>query len=150
MERLRKTLTALLIGISISAFAQQTGDNLYSLTVNVDELHSNNGILQFSLYNEDGCFPDEHFKRYYKQLKAKINNNASTITFENIPEGTYAVNIFHDENNNGVIDKGWILPVEGLGFSNFTALNLFNRPNYKKAKFVLKSNKTIKIKIIHM
>ena len=30
--------------------------------------------------------------------------NSSTITFNNIPKGNYAVFILHDENKNGKID----------------------------------------------
>jgi len=122
----------------------------FSLTINVHELHSSDGMVQFSLYNKDGSIPDEHFEKYYLQLKAEIVNNSSTITFKNIPKGTYAINILHDEDNDGKVTKGWVLPIEGLGFSNFTSLNPLNRPNYKKAKFELEADKTMTIKIIYM
>ena len=136
--------------ISLTSYTRSEDKELYSLTVNVADLQNSKGIVQFSLYNRDGVFPDEQFERYYKQLKSSIVNNATTITFNNLPKGTYAVNIFHDENNNGIIDKGWVLPIEGLGFSNFQALNILNRPNFKKAKFELNADKTIKVKIIYM
>jgi len=31
----------------------------------------------------------------------------------------YAINILHDEDNNGKIKKGFVLPKEGMGFSNY-------------------------------
>ena len=58
-------------------------------------------------------------------------------------KGNYAVNILHDENNNGKIDKGLILPKEGIGFSNYSSIGLTNRPNFKKANFELAQSKTI-------
>lgn len=122
----------------------------YSLTVTVRDLQNSTGVVQFSLYNTEKCFPDEHYEKEIKQLTSKITNNSSTITFENLPKGTYAVNILHDENEDGVIDKGWILPVEGIGFSNLKSINPLNRPSFKKCKFELNINKTIKIKIIYM
>lgn len=45
----------------------------------------------------------------------------------------YAVNILHDENANGKIDKGFILPKEGIGFSNYSSVGPMNRPNFSKA-----------------
>jgi uncharacterized protein (DUF2141 family) len=132
------------------SFSGVNDKNSASITIKVTDLQNSNGVVQFSLYNHDGTIPDEHFEKYYRQLKAKVSNQTATITFNNLPKGTYAINILHDENDDGVIEKGIMLPVEGLGFSNFIALNIFNRPNYKKAKFELKSDTTITIPVIYM
>ena len=32
------------------------------------------------------------------------------VVFTNIPKGTYAINVLHDEDNNAKIPKGFILP----------------------------------------
>ncbi|MFT5349150.1 MAG: hypothetical protein ACI9M3_002200, partial [Bacteroidia bacterium] len=77
-------------------------------------------------------------------------NGSSTITFEHIPPGIYAVNILHDENKNGKIDKGFIFPIEGIGFSNFQSIGFTNRPNFAKASFELKASKTINVKVIYL
>ncbi|MDQ3142823.1 MAG: DUF2141 domain-containing protein [Bacteroidota bacterium] len=66
------------------------------------------------MYNKDGSVPDEDYENYYKILKGKTINSSYTITFKNVPSGKYAVNILHDENKNGKIDKGFILPTEGI------------------------------------
>jgi uncharacterized protein (DUF2141 family) len=60
------------------------------------------------------------------------------------------VNILHDENENGQIDKGFILPIEGVGFSNYQSIGFTNRPNFLNASFELRSNKTIGVKIIYL
>ena len=122
----------------------------YSLTVEVENLRNSKGLVQFALYNKDGSIPDEHYKNYFKMEKATINNDKAEVTFSNLPEGDYAVNILHDENNNGKIDKGLLLPKEGIGFSNYQSIGLRNRPNFSKASFELKQNKTIKVKIVYM
>ena len=80
----------------------------------------------------------------------EINKNSAKTTFDKLPKGKYAVNILHDENKDGKIDKGWILPTEGVGFSNIKSISPFNRPNFKKASFELNSNKTIQVNIIYM
>jgi uncharacterized protein (DUF2141 family) len=56
----------------------------------------------------------------------------------------------HDENKNGVIDKGFILPIEGIGFSNYETIGFSNRPSFEIASFLLYNDKTIKIKMIYL
>ena len=143
------TLIAFAFSITLYSFSKPNADT-YSLTIEVKNLRNAKGIVQFALYNKDGSIPDEDYENYYKILKGEIVNNSSTITFKNIPSGKYAVNILHDENKNGKIDKGFILPIEGIGFSNFQSIGLTNRPNFSKASFDVKENKTISVKVIYM
>ena len=122
----------------------------YTLTVKVNNLRNSNGRVQFALYNKDGSIPDEKYKKYYRKQVRKIEGKSSTVTFYNLPKGRYAVNILHDENRNGKIDKGWIMPIEGIGFSNFKSIGLANRPNFKKASFYVGANTSKTIKVIYM
>lgn len=143
------TLIAFALSLTLYSFANPNADT-YSLTIEVKNLRNAKGVVQFVLYNKDGSIPDEDYENYYKIVKGEIVNGSSTITFKNIPSGKYAVNILHDENKNGKIDKGFILPIEGIGFSNFQSIGLTNRPNFSKASFELKENKTINVKVIYM
>ena len=139
-----------LILILISLFSFSTLENEYTLTIKVKDLRNSKGVVQFSIYNQDKTIPDEHFEKYHLQKTAVINKKTSSVTFFHLPKGEYAINILHDEDKDGEIDKGWILPIEGLGFSNFTSLGFSNRPNFKKAKFTLDSHTVKTIKIIYM
>ena len=143
------TLLAFALSLTLYSFAKPNAKTL-SLTIVVKNLRSEKGVVQFVLYNKDGSIPDEDYENYYKIVKGEIVNGSSTITIENIPSGKYAVNILHDENKNGKIDKGFILPIEGIGFSNFQSIGLTNRPNFSKASFELKENKSINVKVIYM
>ena len=143
------TLLAFSFSLTLYSFAKPNAET-FSLTVDVKNLRNEKGVVQFALYNKDGSIPDEDFENYYKIVKGEIVNASSTITFKNIPSGKYAVNILHDENKNGKIDKGFILPIEGIGFSNFQSIGLTNRPNFSKASFELKENKSINVKVIYM
>lgn len=143
------TLLAFALSLTLYSFAKPNAET-FSLTVDVKNLRNEKGVVQFALYNKDGSIPDEDFENYYKIVKGEIVNASSTITFKNIPSGKYAVNILHDENKNGKIDKGFILPIEGIGFSNFQLIGLTNRPNFSKASFELKENKTIDVTVIYM
>ena len=95
--------------LTLSSFNNQKGET-YSLTVEVKELQNSKGVVQFALFNKDGTIPDEDYKKCWKILKEKIQNGTSKVTFSNLPLGKYAVNILHDENENGEIDKGVIFP----------------------------------------
>ena len=121
----------------------------YDLTVKVDNLRSDDGVVQFSLYNKDGSIPDEKFERYIFQKKSNISHNSTVVVFKDLKEGKYAVNILHDENNDGKLKKGFLLPDEGVGFSNFESINIMNKPNFKKASFLLDNDKSINIKVIY-
>ena len=140
----------LAIVIALSSFIYKSNNEAYSLTVKVHDLRNSNGVIQFALYNKDGSIPDEKYKNYYKILTAEIIDGASSVTFSNLPPGKYAVNILHDEDENGKIDKGLILPKEGIGFSNYKSIGLSNRPKFSKASFDLWSDMTIDVKVIYM
>lgn len=142
-------ISSLLCMLLCTSFSNQAEIG-FSLTINVEKLRNSKGMVQFALYNKDGSIPDEKYKKCYKLLKAKIINGTSTMTFDDIPIGKYAVNILHDENNNAKIDKGFFLPVEGIGFSNYETIGFSNRPDFMKASFNLNSDKNIKVEIIYL
>jgi uncharacterized protein (DUF2141 family) len=127
-----------------------TNTNTYSLTIKVENLRNSKGVVQFALYNKEGSIPDEFYKKHFKILKGEIVNESSSITFKNIPAGKYAVNILHDENKNGKIEKGLIMPKEGIGFSNFQSIGFSNRPSFSKASFKVNENKIVSVKMIYM
>jgi uncharacterized protein (DUF2141 family) len=142
-------LIAFAFSLSLYSFSRPKSTS-HSLTIEVKDLRNSTGVVQFALYNKDGSIPDEYYEKTYQILKGKIINGSSTITFEHIPPGKYAVNILHDENKNGKIDKGFIFPIEGIGFSNFQSIGFTNRPNFAKASFELKASKTINVKVIYL
>jgi uncharacterized protein (DUF2141 family) len=121
-----------------------------NLTVNVDALRNSDGAVLYSLYNRKDAFPDKDYKKQLQQLSGKITAGTSTITFTNLSAGKYAVSILHDEDNNGKIKTGKILPLEGIGFSNYHSVGLFNKPSFKKASFLLQCDTTIRIQTLYM
>lgn len=149
MQKALKILQLTLIILLLSSFQNQKQET-FNLKIDVKELRNSKGTVVFALYNRDDAFPDEHYKKYLKKLTGKIVNGSSTVTFENLPAGKYAVNILHDEDNDGKIKKGIILPKEGIGFSNYQTIGFSNRPSFSKASFNLQSDKKIEIRIIYL
>ena len=145
-----KKIFILFIAVILMSFNFPVNEETYSLTIKVKDLRNSKGVVQFAVYNKDGSIPDEKYKKYYKKDISTIKNNTSTITFNDLAKGKYAINILHDENKDEKIDKKFILPKEGIGFSNYKSIGFTNKPNFSKASFELNSNTEMNIKVIYM
>ncbi len=65
----------------------------------------------------------------------KVWNKEARCDFEEIPRGTYALAVFHDENMNGKLDTNWLgIPTEGYGFSNDVKA-LKGAPSFSACRF---------------
>ncbi len=138
MNVLVKIVTSLIIGILI--YQSQVQEN-FSIEVTVEDVANNDGKIFLALYNSETNF----LEKSYKGTKSEIMNNSSTITFEDIPSGVYAISVFHDENDNGKMDTNFMgIPKEDYGCSN-DASGFMGPPKWKDAKFELKTDKTITI-----
>ena len=136
--------------ILLTSFGYQKKKINCPLTVEVSGLRNSKGVMQFTLYHTPDAFPDEDYKKYYRKHTAKVVDGFSTVTFENLPSGKYAVNILHDEDENGRIKKGMVLPKEGVGFSNYKSIGIFNKPDFSKAGIVLRLDTTVQVEVIYM
>ena len=146
----QKIIIGMLIIISIISFKTLLANEpRYTIHVEVHNLRNSNGTVLISLYSREDAFPDENYKKYLKQIVGKIIDGTSSMSFENVPPGKYAVTILHDEDNNGKIKKGRLLPLEGIGFSKYQSIGILNRPTFSKASFYLQSDTTIAIKILY-
>ncbi len=64
------------------------------------------------------------------------------LSIPNIPPGTYAAQAFHDENNNGKLDRNILgLPEEAMGFSNNAPI-YFGPPRFDVAAFIVGNTDT--------
>ncbi|WP_296312648.1 DUF2141 domain-containing protein [Winogradskyella sp. UBA3174] len=134
------TKIVVLLILSIASTMIQPRDT-FTITVTVEEAESDNGKILLALYDSESNFLGE----MYKGTKSELANNSCTIIFNDIPKGSYAISIFHDENDNGKMDTNFIgIPKEDYGFSN-DAKGFVGPPKWKDAKFELNSDKILKI-----
>ena len=69
----------------------------------------------------------------------------SAIWQFDIPDGTYAIGIFIDTNDNNKMDKNFLgIPKEQYGFSN-NAKARFGPPSFEDASFILKDSLSLSI-----
>jgi uncharacterized protein (DUF2141 family) len=65
--------------------------------------------------------------------RLKLDGNEAVLRFT-LPAGTYAVQVMHDENDNGKLDSKFMgIPTEGYGFSNNP--QVLRRAHFSEAKF---------------
>jgi uncharacterized protein (DUF2141 family) len=59
------------------------------------------------------------------------------VSIKSVPPGLYAAEAFHDENDNGHLDRSFFgLPEEGMGFSNNAPMHL-GPPRFEVAAFTV-------------
>ena len=103
--------------------------------VKVLNIRNNTGTVACALFESPAGFPIE-FLRYATNLMViKIRDAHARFDFLDIPPGTYALAVIHDENMDGKLDTNWLgAPKEGYGFSN-DAKAMLGPPSFSAARF---------------
>ena len=146
-----KTLFVVIIAsLAITSNYSQTEkqDGNTSLKVEIGNLQSNTGRVTILLFNNAKGFPVNP-DLAYKIIRVEISKNKATTNLKGIPNGLYAIVVFHDENVNDKFDKSWFgSPKESYGFSN-TPVEFCGTPSFDQTSFVLNNEpKTISINLI--
>ncbi len=113
-----------------------------TLTVFIQGCKNNTGNIKIALTNSKASF--EQDSGIFRVGIVNADTGVEKYAFDSIPYGLYAVKAFHDDNNNGVLDKFLGLPRERVGASKIKKLT--GPPTFEKAKFFIDTPKT-KIKI---
>ena len=136
-------------GVTPRLAAQQTATS--KLTIRVLGARNSKGQIAFALFNEATGFPSDKSKAV-RTLQARIDVQtlSAQVTLDNLPQGGYAIAIFHDENRNGQLDKNMFgIPKEGYGFSNITKKSM-GPPKFADARFALdQPEKVVEIKLLY-
>lgn len=105
------------------------------LEVIVRGLRSDMGNVRVALYDRPDAFPKS--SGMLREDKTEITHGTALISFRDLPPGSYALAVFHDENANGEFDQGFIgIPLEGYAFSA-GARALFGPPSFSAAQVSL-------------
>jgi len=116
------------------------------LTLNIVGIENDDGNVRIALSNSKEDYTNRGSA--FRGITSKIQNNKAQIIFKELPFGTYAIKIFHDENDNGKLDTNFLgIPSEDYGFSN-NAKGSFGPASWEDAQFEFnEEKKTIEIKI---
>ena len=120
-----------LVAFSVTAENQARATLTLRIAVKDDK-----GQVGCVLFNSQKGFPDDSSASLQRKWCA-IQKSESVCRFDPVPAGTYAVACFHDENENGKLDKNFIgVPTEGTVASN-NAKGTMGPPSFEDAKFSL-------------
>lgn len=114
---------AMLAGVS----AAQAAD----LTVEAAGIRNNAGSVFVIVYNEARAFRSDRIDKAFAVASMAIPGERARITLHDVPPGSYAVSLFHDENKNGDFDMRRGVPKEGYGISN--SRDRFDEPDFARA-----------------
>lgn len=135
-----RILTCILISLfTCSGLAQN------NIVVQVSQTESNEGSCIVCLYNNAASF--ENKGKPVQCFTSTVNNMTAQVSFTNIEEGTYAILVIHDANNNKKFDTNFLgIPTEGYGASQ-NKLPLAAAPKFEENKFRVTANSTTTIHI---
>jgi uncharacterized protein (DUF2141 family) len=107
---------------------------LAKLTVTIRGLEPATGTLEVSLFNSADTF----LKKPLLQNSEPVEGQEEiTSEFTGLTDGDYAVVVVHDENDNGVLDTGFLgFGGESYGYSN-NAYSWLARPSFDAAHFTI-------------
>lgn len=107
----------------------------HGIHVKILDIRNSTGAVACALFESSAGFPTEYLHAATNIMIIKIRDQQARCDFEDIPPGTYALAVVHDENMNGKLDVNWLgVPLEGYGFSN-DAKALLGAPAFSAASF---------------
>ena len=130
---MKTLITICLIAFTLNTFSQKS----IKLEVNVTNVTSDEGTVQYGLYTQDNFMKAPPLK----SASSTIKDGKASVVFENLEPGVYAIICFHDANANDKMDfeiNG--MPKESYGTSN----NIISMgpPNWDDSKFEIGTEST--------
>ena len=115
------------------------------LSIEVDGVKSSSGKIRVAVYNRAESFLNTN--EVYAGNSAEAKSGVTLVSIDNLPEGEYALAIFHDVNGNNKLDTNWMgVPKEAVGFSG-SGKGRLGPPKYRDCVLHLEADKTIQISL---
>ncbi len=114
-----------------------------TLTITIGNVKARGGTIRVALFKQGQKFPDG------APLQAKVVGDDAKKVSLSVEPGWYAVAVYHDQNNNGQLDKKIFgIPKEPYGFSN-NIRPATSAPKFDECKIQVQQNeKEIAIKLL--
>lgn len=128
------TLCAALMFTNLPAvsFAQSPCPGIH---VKILGIRNNTGAVACALFEAPEGFPHKFLRYATNIMMIKIRDTQARCDFLDIPPGTYALAVIHDENMDGKLGTNWLgVPREGYGFSNDAKASM-GAPSFENASF---------------
>ena len=117
-----------------------------TLHVEIDGLRNDEGVVQLALFRTADGYP-RRSERAARTATIRADATGVQVTFEDLPPGTWALAVLHDENVNGRLDTNLLgVPLEGIGASR-EATRRMGEPRFEHARFELRADEEIALEI---
>lgn len=115
------------------------------VVVNISNIRNTKGVIGIGIFKTE-----EQFKKDTPYLrlefgKDELKDGKLTVSFD-LPEGKYGIALIDDENRNGKMDFSFLIPQEGVGFSNYYHRGL-TRPRLDAFKFYVREEAVSKVRV---
>jgi uncharacterized protein (DUF2141 family) len=112
----------------------------------IEGLNSAKGHVICGIFRSADGFPKETHKTF-KLLRLPANPSGVQCAFPDLPAGTYAISVFHDENDDGTLNANFLgMPREGYGVSN-NHTYAAHAPGFEESQFTLDAQGTSELRI---
>lgn len=129
----------LFMGSGVTVAEERAGH----LVIRATELQYDQGVVIANLFRVQAQVLKSHTA--FRRQHAPIARLHAELAFSDIPQGDYAVIVFHDQNNNQDLDHHFLgFSNEPMGFSNgFRSGLLAGLPSFQKLKFKVNFGDTV-------
>ncbi|ASQ90426.1 hypothetical protein CHL67_05360 [Prosthecochloris sp. GSB1] len=122
--------------VELTSSPAPPGTETGQLSIRIKNFRNATGYVAIALFNSEEGFPGDS-ERAFALAGTELRGTEFECILENIPFGTYALSVLHDENRNRKMDKTWIgKPKEGFGTSNNPRFR-FGPPGFDESRFTL-------------
>ena len=126
---------AVLVLAHFPAVALAQSSSCPGIHVQILDIRNSTGTVDCALFDAPEGFPIEVLRSATSVMVIKVRHTQARCDFADIPPGTYALAVIHDENSNGRLDTNWLgIPMEGYGFSTDVKGSL-GAPSFAAASF---------------
>ena len=128
--------TLIILSFISTFFFPSTAQN--TIEVEMYNFKNDKGKVKLGLYNS----AEEFLENSFLKTEVKILNQEARAIFTNIPDGIYAIGLYHDEDGDGELDMFLGIPTENYGVSN-NAKPTLSKPHWEDASFEVKDGETV-------
>lgn len=118
--------------VSSVVFAESLCPGIHVEVLNIE---NSTGTVACALFDSPKGFPKKFMRSARSIMVSQILKTEARCDFLDIPPGSYAIAVIHDENMDGKLETNFLgVPKEGYGFSN-DAKGMIGAPSFSAAGF---------------
>lgn len=118
----------------------------YDVEVVVSNINTQQGTIELAVFDKPQLFLQKN--KSIKKYSKAVRGNSIKIKVKNLPEGHYAISLYHDFNGDKECNLNVIgIPKEPYGFSN-NFKPLYRQPNFEDCQFFVSENQEIHISLL--